>query len=460
MKKPSIKNIKTGSQIQKEISKIVNFEIKDPRISPFTSITEVTVTSDLEYANVYVSALDEEIDETLSGLESASGFIRKELAKRLNLRNTPKLKFIKDNSLSYGAFMSELIDKVVSKDMENSGVQAEEIINIDESQSDDNNEDNMEIEDNLLISAIKNSSKIAITGHIRPDGDCIGACLGLYNYIKDNYPDVDARVFLTDPVSKLSFLSGFDEIYNEAGKFRPDSCIIMDVSVKERLGDNVKLFERSAYALCIDHHITNDGFADDDIIVNTASSTCEVLTDLLDMESISKKTAECLYTGIIHDTGVFKYSSTSYNTMMTAANLKEKGIDCESIIDNSFYSRTKKQNLALAQSLLNSEVIEELKFIYSYLDYEFIKNNALKSEDFDGIVSQLKLTCGVEVALFAYEYEKDKIKFSLRSKDYVDVSKIASSYGGGGHIKAAGFEYSGSFESIIKELTDKVKDSI
>ena len=118
MKKNSIKNTRINSEVMREISQIIRTELKDPRVSTMTSVTDVNVTTDLKYCTVYVSVFgsEEETGRTLEGLKKAGGFIRYELAHRLNLRNTPELKFVIDNSLEYGIKMDKLIDEVISKD--------------------------------------------------------------------------------------------------------------------------------------------------------------------------------------------------------------------------------------------------------------------------------------------------------------------------------------------------------
>ncbi len=115
MRKRSVKNTRVSSEVQKEISGIIR-ELKDPRVGLMTSVTDVEVTPDLKYATVYISALGEEEDcaKTLEGLKAASGFIRRELAGRLNLRNTPELRFVADSSLAYGMKMNKLIDEVMA----------------------------------------------------------------------------------------------------------------------------------------------------------------------------------------------------------------------------------------------------------------------------------------------------------------------------------------------------------
>lgn len=118
MRKNSIKNTRINSEVMREVSQIIRTELKDPRVSMMTSVTDVNVTADLKYCTVYISVLgsEEESAKTLEGLRKAGGFIRYELAHRLNLRNTPELKFVIDNSLEYGMKMDKLIDEVISKD--------------------------------------------------------------------------------------------------------------------------------------------------------------------------------------------------------------------------------------------------------------------------------------------------------------------------------------------------------
>ena len=122
MNRKTIKNTRINSEVQKEIADIIRSDIKDPRIKTMTSVTGADVTNDLKYCTVYVSVLgnEEEAKETLEGLKNAAGFIRRELALKLNLRNTPELRFILDNSLEYGMKMSKLIDEVMHKDEDSS----------------------------------------------------------------------------------------------------------------------------------------------------------------------------------------------------------------------------------------------------------------------------------------------------------------------------------------------------
>ena len=127
MRKNSIKNTRINMEVQRELSEIIRGGIKDPRIHPMTSVVSVEVTPDLKFCKAYISVLgDEEAGKsTIQGLKSAEGYVRRELARRVNLRNTPELKFILDQSIEYGVNMSRLIDEV-TKDLHQEETQDEE----------------------------------------------------------------------------------------------------------------------------------------------------------------------------------------------------------------------------------------------------------------------------------------------------------------------------------------------
>ena len=303
-----------------------------------------------------------------------------------------------------------------------------------------------------FINMIKSAENIAIVGHIHPDGDCIGSNLAMFNYITENFKGKNVDVYDETCPASFKILPGYRKIKHEDVGKRYDLAISIDVSNVERLGKFQDIFNSAISTICIDHHVSNKGFADFCYIVPDASSACEVMCDLLDMDKISEKTANCLYLGIVHDTGVFKYSATSRKTMELAGFLLEKGAKSEVIIDETFYKKTYKQNLLMARALLEAELMDEGKIIYCYLSKDIFKEYKCTSLDVDGIVEQLRLTDGVEVAILCYQLTKKSYKFSFRSKSYVDVNEIASTFGGGGHIRAAGLTVEGKLDKIVPEV--------
>lgn len=298
----------------------------------------------------------------------------------------------------------------------------------------------------------------AITGHVRPDGDCIGSTLGFYNYIRDNFPQMEVDLYLQKPGAEFSYLTNIDMIKTQlsGSDKRYDMLFVFDCGAVDRFEPFRELLNRTKYTVCIDHHVTNDGFADENIVLPDLSSTCELLYTCLLDEQISKACAECLYTGIICDTGIFKYQSTTSETMRIAGRLMDKGINHTHIIDDGFFTKTYHQNLMVGKALLESIVFHDGKCIYSAVTQETMKFYGLKSSQMGMVIDQLRNTGGVEVAIFMYELLKGSYKVSMRSKDYIDVSKVCGCFGGGGHIRAAGCTIAGSPDDIIKRLDEQL----
>lgn len=305
----------------------------------------------------------------------------------------------------------------------------------------------------VLEQMLEQTGSVVILGHVRPDGDCLGSTLGLYHYIQTNYPAIRAAVYLEESSPKFGYLAGYDAILHETDEERYELCICLDCGDEERLGAFGVYLANASKSLCLDHHITNTRFCEVNLVSENASSTCEILFEQLDEEKIDKAAAECLYTGLIHDTGVFKYSCTSARTMEIAGKLMAKGIDFGSIIDNSFYKKTYVQNQILGRALLESITFLDGKCIFSALRQSEMEFYGVNGKDMDGIIDQLRLTEGVEVAIFMYQTGPQEFKVSLRSQNAVDVSRIASYFGGGGHVRAAGCTMSGRIHDVVNNLS-------
>ena len=197
---------------------------------------------------------------------------------------------------------------------------------------------------NNIASVLEGVTTAAIAGHVRPDGDCVGSCMGMYLYLKENYPQIQTDVYLEEVPEVFHFIQDIDQAKQEWEEKEYDLFLEFDVSSTDRIGVAGQAVNTAKITACIDHHITNKGIAQENQIVPDASSTCEVLYELLEPEKINKACAEALYTGIVHDTGVFQYSCTGTRTMEIAGQLMAKGIDFTSIIKDSFYTKSYAQN--------------------------------------------------------------------------------------------------------------------
>ncbi len=309
----------------------------------------------------------------------------------------------------------------------------------------------------VLEEAVTQAGSIAIAGHIRPDGDCVGACLALYNYLQENFNrsfEKEITVYMKDIPEAFLFLKNSGKPLWEFGREKQyDLFIVLDCSSEDRLGDALPYFKAAKQTICFDHHISNSGhFTDELVLCADYSSTCEVLFTCMHEENISFAVAEALYLGIVHDTGVFKHSNTSEQTMCIAGRLLGMGVDSAKVIDRTFYEKSYIENQILGRCLMESMLVLDKRVILSYLNYKTMRLYGVVPANLSGIIDQLRVTQGVEVAVFIYETEPQCLKVSMRSNGKVDVSKTAVFFGGGGHKKAAGYDAHGFMHDVINNL--------
>lgn len=310
----------------------------------------------------------------------------------------------------------------------------------------------------MLQNILEGKSTVAISGHIRPDGDCVGSCMGLYQYIQNNWPELETDVYLEEIPKPYKFMKVTKDIKHEIpdGK-KYDVFFCLDCGDAARLGFSAPLFFGAETTVCIDHHISNIAFAEHNYIEVDASSTSELVFNLMEPEKITKEIAEALYMGIAHDTGIFQYSCCHPSTMEAAAQLLRTGIDASEIIDKTYYEKTYGQNQILGRALLESILLLDKRCIASVVTKNQMEFFGVTPKDLDGIVSQLRNTQGAEVAIFLYELEPQEYKVSLRSKGAVDVSVIAQYFNGGGHVRAAGFSMNGTSHDVINNVCRQIE---
>lgn len=308
-----------------------------------------------------------------------------------------------------------------------------------------------------LTEILSGKKTVAVGGHTHPDGDCVGSVTGLTLYIKENYPDIILDTYLEEVPEALKMVGDNIKVISSVDKITEyDLFICLDCGDESRLGFSMPLFDKAKKTVCIDHHKSNIAFADINHIVPDASSTSELIYNILDEEKISYKVAQALYMGIAHDTGVFQYSCTSPETMETAAMLMRKGIDVSEIIDKTYFEKTFTQNKLLGRALDKSFTKLDGMCIVSVIEQDDFKELNADAKDTEGIVAQLRTTKGVETALFMYAVSENKFKISLRSKGLTDVSLIAGKFGGGGHARAAGATIEGDSNSVVNKVIREI----
>ena len=308
-----------------------------------------------------------------------------------------------------------------------------------------------------VFNLINNSKKICIAGHKSPDGDCIGSVMALYNFLKAMDKDLTVLLDGEIPFNFKAFVN--EEVIAEKYQEEFDLMFILDCSDSKRLGKYEPAMKQANKTVVIDHHKTNEGFGDINIIDAEMSSTGELLYNLLKSSgmTLSKEIAQFIYIAILTDTGKFSYSSTTSKTHIIAADLINLGVNIAEIDNIVYNSKPANVMKAFIDCISSMELYYGNKFSLTSITKDILDKNKVKMGDVDGVAEFLRGINEVEVSCVLKE-EDEFTKVSLRSKNKLDVSSISAKFGGGGHAKAAGFEIKDNVENIKKLLLKELKE--
>lgn len=313
----------------------------------------------------------------------------------------------------------------------------------------------MQLELKEVAKRLKAAKKIIVTAHVIPDGDAVGSSLALYRMLRALGKDV--RVFIDDTIRKnLETLPDFDHIEQstDGEKLEADLVVILDTQL-DRIG-GVRQATEGLPLLNIDHHVTNQGKGVDLYLDADAAATCEIIFELSKVLKVKldRDTATCLYTGIATDTGFFNYANTRPSTLRAAAELLEAGVEPHKVSEQI-------EKKPLADVVGECEALKTLKIFFEgkaaglFIDEELSK----KIESTEGFIDLIRIIDGVEVAFLLHCKAENFCRVSMRSKT-VDVSKIASALGGGGHIRAAGCSINAPFDEAKMIITHAIGEAI
>jgi len=314
-----------------------------------------------------------------------------------------------------------------------------------------------------LDSIIKNSKNILLVSHINPDGDTLGSVCGMYSVIKDNYKKKCDMVCVSEIPSTYKFIPYIDEVksISEFDLSREyDLVITLDVASLDRCADAQVLFERAKVGVNIDHHKTNPGYADYNLVNPEAAATAEVLVGLFEDIGlkISLKTAICLYVGIMTDTGCFKFSNTTSQTMLYASKLLKFGVNPAEIYQKCYESSSKDMVLFQSYCVNKAKFSADNKIVYTIVYKKDLEKFNNKGEDFtDGLTEKLRAIVTTEIAFVVKELSAGVSKVSMRSREK-DIAQICLAFGGGGHKLAAGTLIKANPEKAVKLILNEIKN--
>ncbi len=304
---------------------------------------------------------------------------------------------------------------------------------------------------------IEKAKTVIILTHESPDGDAIGSSLAMYQALKQMGKDVD--IVIPEHPRTFDFLPNANEIKKEGRKnIQYDLGIALDCTDTNRLEGFEPWYDTAKTKISIDHHGTNTMFADYNYVDPVAPACAQILIVVLTSigVKIDKEIGTCILTGIITDTGGFKYEGVTTETFEFTANLLRLGVNVSNVYKKVLQVKT-RANFELTKLAVNRmEFFENGKIAFTYITEDDEKNVNAEPGDHEGLVEIGRDLEGVEVSIFLREKEK-KFKASLRSNEYVNVAEVASIFSGGGHIRAAGCTIPYSLEQAKEKIIDRVK---
>ena len=317
---------------------------------------------------------------------------------------------------------------------------------------------NSEVTLDNIINSIHTAKRIVILTHESPDGDAVGSSLGMYIALKSLKKDVDVVI---DEYSRVfNFLPYIDEIKKESsGEY--DLVIVLDCASKSRLYDPKGETDKCKATISIDHHASNTYFADYNYVEGNSPAASQVMIKVLKRLGIplTKEICECLISGIITDTGGFRYAAVNEETFEFAAKILDLGVNISDIYIRVFQTKSKAQFMLSQIATSRLELFYKDKIAFTYITLTDEKKCKALKGDHEGIVNVGQSIEGVKVSVFLHECDRG-YKVSLRSSIDVDVSEIASVFGGGGHSQASGCLLETSLEDAKKMIIKEIKKAL
>jgi phosphoesterase RecJ-like protein len=466
MKRTNHRGEKLSGEIKRIISELLQRELKDPALSGLISITHVKTADDGSFATVYFTTLSDEA-EVIQGFEKAKGFIRSEIGGKLGIRRAPELRFKADDTEKYGYRIDGLLNQldIPKNEKEVREVRLEEVVPL-----------------------LDDYERFLLFTHIHMDGDTLGSAVALALSLRE----VGKKAWVVvgeEPPRTLQFIKygvtkdaaateallaewAAEDAFEDADDEDEDPedadetaggaeflAIAMDYAGIDRLEGREHLFEQASATLCLDHHVTSIPECDFNVIEVDAAATAELVYRLLGLADLplTEQIATALYVGIVTDTGRFQYTNTTPFTMEIAAVLMRAGANT-AVAYQEIYQSIKAEKLMVEREMLDTmELLADGHVAIAWIKSETLAAFGAGDDETDGMSETLRSIIGVEVSAFLKERPDGKIKVSMRSKEFVDVAAIAAAFGGGGHIRAAGFTTDGPLEDVVDALKTKLE---
>lgn len=304
-----------------------------------------------------------------------------------------------------------------------------------------------------LVRAIRDGKKFAVTGHVQPDGDALGAVLAVTHLLRLLDKEAVPCVVMEQVPEKYCFLPGV-ELLGRPGSGDFDVLIALDVGNHGRLGDSKPLLESAKTVLNVDHHPDNTAFGGVNWVVPDATSTCELVYDIwtaLGVE-MTADAALCIYVGILTDTGNWQYSNTTANALRIGARLLDYGIKPNDVFTRLYEQNTYGWLRLMGLGLSRTVIVPEYRFAYCVVMQADLALAGAEPYEAENLVDRLRSLRDIDVALVIKETKSGQYKGSVRSQGKIDVGGMSAAFDGGGHRNAAGFTTDLSPARIVERM--------
>ncbi len=313
-----------------------------------------------------------------------------------------------------------------------------------------------------LLQALKQGGRIVIGTHVNPDGDALGSALA-FSFALDQL-GLTHEVYCHHPAPRiLEYLPGLERLRQTPEDLTPpDLAIILDLEALDRLGPLRTFFESARRTIVIDHHVPHEEPGDLRIVTTTSPATAAILADLfLESEiTINADMATCLLTGIVTDTGSFRFPNTTAHCLHAAAALLERGARLNELVEHVYMSRTIPAMRLHGWAMSRLKLDCENQLAWTVIPLSAFEECHASDEDTEGLVNEMLAIGSVQVAAILRESKLGRIRGSIRSRGKIDVAEAARQFGGGGHKNAAGVSFEGDIWDAERALTEALRQCL
>jgi phosphoesterase RecJ-like protein len=310
-----------------------------------------------------------------------------------------------------------------------------------------------------ILKFLEHQDNFMISAHVNADGDAVASVIAVYMLL-ERLGKNSVMILHDEKVdNRFNYLKYFDRIrqVNGSPELNIEAAVILDVPGVKRLGDVAGLLPDRTKIVKIDHHPPEDDFAGLSLVDEDASSTTQLIFDIVDQAGIpiDVELAKAIYTGIVYDTGRFSFSNTRAHDMFIGGKMIERGISPSEINNRIFFENSFNALRTIGRGLSTLESYFEGKVNVIYLDY-LDMNNGYQAE-IEELANYSVAIRGGEVGLFIREIKPGLHKVSFRSKSDVDVNQVAKAFDGGGHARAAGCRIEGDKQEVLDRVLAELR---